>query len=85
MYKQAKERNRRLHKIHSVTKDWYSIGTWYNPRTKHLVREYPYKKNGCNYKKVLKRRTSKRVRSDKYNLYNGTSYRKLIDMWWELF
>lgn len=36
-------------------------------------------------RKDCKKETSSRVRNDKTTLYQGNSYRKTFDMWWELY
>lgn len=53
---------------------------WLSPSGNYIK----YMHSSC-YRKYLQRRSNKKVRHKKYELFNGCSYKKVYDLWWELF
>ena len=79
-YRESTERNRRLKKLYDETKNSYGAGAWYDAKKKRYIR---YTCGGKNYRKCLKKLSSKKTRK-----YTGdmqrSDYKKTFDFWWEL-
>lgn len=85
MYKQACKRNKRLQKNYYVTKDWHSVGTWYDEKRNCLKRVYPYRKNGVNMSKFWRKCCNRKIRRNKDFLYKNNEYRRYFNIWNKLF
>lgn len=82
MYKQAKNRRRRLEKTYKQTKHSYGSGVWFDED-----RGFYYKYTASNtpgYAKMLRRISNKKVRKSD-EIGNHGSYRKAYDYKWELY
>lgn len=82
-WKQAKERRKRLRKLHRETEHSYGCGAWYDEKNDRYYRYYVSDHGGA---RLLKRRATKKLRAMKHKdvQHNYGEYRKLYDFWWNL-
>lgn len=65
---------------------WYPGTVWFNKRTNHYIRVYPYSTNhGFNYRKYLQKQSNRRLRRKPYDIYDRCEHKKQYDLWWKLY
>jgi hypothetical protein len=79
-YKQAKERKKRLEKLAKDTEHTYGAGAWYD---KDKGRFCKYQCGSREFRKYLRRQSSRKARQYKGDLRYG-EYKKTFDYWWWL-
>ena len=84
-YHRVQKQKHKDRKLYKLSKNWYCRGLWYNSKTNHLCRAYPYKRNGCNAAKYYRKISNRRIRQDKDHKYDYGAYKKKYDIWWMLF
>ena len=78
-YKRKLEDNRRLHRLYEQTFYHYGRGVYYDNKKHRLIKW----DNPQNKKKFIKRYANHKVR--KYlNTPNHNGYRKIFDIWWQI-
>jgi hypothetical protein len=82
MYKQAKERHRKLLKTYNETKHNYGSGVWFD-EDRGFYRKYSAS-NTPGYAKSLRKIGNKKVRKA-LEIGNYSNYRKSFDYKWELY
>ena len=82
-YFRSKERNKRLKKLYSETKNSYGEGAWYDEEKKRYIK--CSSSNTTGYTKWLRRLSNRRVRKMKDITLNNCQYKKVFDYRWELY
>lgn len=78
-YKNASERNRRLKSRYKKLGDKMTSGVWYDENNERY-REYHAPRRA----KYLRNRSNRKVRRSKNKFGDYGTYKKVYDLWWEL-
>ena len=86
-WKRSQQRKNRLVRLYNKTKYNYGSGVWYNEDSDRYYRYYVSGHGGnCSRTKFLKQMSRRKVRRNRVYQSSGKGhYRKLYDLWWELF
>ena len=86
-WKRSQQRKNRLVRLYNKTKYNYGSGAWYDEDSDRYYRYYISGHGGhCSRTKFLKRMATRKARRDKNDFsQNKGFYRKMYDLWWELF
>lgn len=80
-YHGSRERNRRLKRLYSQSKNTYAAsGAYFDEDKDRIVRYYRGK-----HSKVLKQLSSKKCRRIRLMALQHSQYKRIFDYWWELF
>lgn len=80
-YKCSKCRNDRLKKLYNETKTFYGCGVYYDKRKGRLVRCYISKRGAKRYYKHTSNKMIRRKRA----MGNNGYFKKVYDVWWNLY
>ena len=79
----ARKYKRKLKKLYPYSLDIWRIDKNYHYKT--IKKPYYRKRHRGRISSYCKKQTNKIIRQYKGEIPNGGSYRKLFDMWWEMY
>lgn len=79
-YKRSIETKRRLKRLLLKTKRYYGVGAYFDSRKNRIIRYSCHNE----WVKTHSRRITRRKLKLTDDVYNGCSYKKLYDYWWEI-
>ena len=84
-YRRSQETKKRYKNLYAKTKHKYARGCWYDEEQNRLIRYQLSKKGRGNHFGWVKHQCNKKIRRHKGELGGKGTYRKMAELWWEVF